>query len=272
MLNELLLLYLRKFKIDYGKQHIEKFVKLPLNKLGIDFKGSYGIRYLLDLTDRIMVQIFIHGSYEKNTVRQVLKLLQPNMTFVDVGANIGTYTLTLSKFLPYGKVISFEPNPKAIKYLKQNIALNNCTNITVEELGLSDQEGEAILYTTSMTEASIYKQKNAAIHETIKLSSLDTYCKNNNIDHIDVLKIDIEGHEVKCLKGAEEIIRKSKKMILILEIDDNCKLLGIEKNELFNSIIKQGFRGFQPRGYPFTMREIKHLDESYADNIIFVKG
>ena len=125
-------------------------------------------------------------------------------------------------FLQQRNLFHLHLNPKVSTCLNHPIrCFNNFINIKVEELGLSDQDGEAILYTTSMTEASIYKQKNAAIHETIKLSSLDSYCEKNNIHHIDILKIDIEGHEVKCLKGAEEIIRKSKKMILILKLKMN---------------------------------------------------
>ena len=272
MLNDLLLYYLRNFGIDYGKHLVEKRVKLPDNRKGIEFESPNGIKYVLDLTDHVMRQIYLKGVYERNTMRHLLKLAKPNMTFMDVGANIGAYTLTMAKHLTKGNVISFEPNPRTIKYLQRNIDLNGLKNIRIVDIGLSDKEEEVILYTSSLTTASINKGKNTGETEKIKLTTLDLFCRENKIEQIDLIKIDIEGHEAKCLKGAEEIIDKSKQMVLIMEIDDNCKAVGLEKNELFHSITDRGFKGFKPRGYPFAMEEIKDLSEDYVDNIIFVKG
>jgi len=272
MINDLILYYLRNFKIDYGKHIFEKQVKLPENRKGIEFENPDGIKYVLDLTDHVMRQIYLKGVYERNTMRHLIKLARPDMTFMDVGANIGAYTLTMAKHLKQGKVISFEPNPRTINYLQRNIDLNGFKNIRIVDVGLSDKEEEVTLYTSSLTTASINKGKNTSEVEQIKLTTLDKFCSENNISSIDLIKIDIEGHEAKCLKGAEQMIAKSKEMVLIMEIDDNCKAVGLEKNELFHSITDKGFKGFKPRGYPFKMEEIKDLSEDYVDNIIFVKG
>ena len=271
MKNDLLLYYLRNFPVDYGKLFLEKKVKFPANKSGVEFNSPNGIKYVLDLNDHVMRQIFLKGVYERNTLRHLKKLARPDMTFVDVGANIGAYTLNMSKFLTNGRVISFEPNPRAVKYLKRNIELNNFKNVQLVEAGLSDKEEEAILYTASLTTASINKGKDSPEQEQIKLTTLDLFCRKNGVNNIDLIKIDVEGHEVKCLEGAAEIIDKSKQMVLIMEIDDNQKKLGLEKNDLFNSVIKKGFKGFLPKGFPFAMKEIKKMDESYKDNIIFIK-
>lgn len=225
----------------------------------------------MDTTDHVMRQLFLMGRYEKNTIRHVLKLSQPGDLFVDIGANIGAYSVVLAYQLKKGKVIAFEPNPRALEFLEKNIALNNLKNIQIERKGLSDKVEDATLYSPSLTTASINKHQDSDVKSSIELTTLDLYCRSNGIDNIDILKIDIEGNEFKCLEGAKEIIGKSRNMKLILEIDDNCLNVGMKKEDLFNYVMEMGFRAFLPKGYPFAMKEISSLSEDYKDNIIFVK-
>lgn len=271
-MNQALLNYLRKFPIDYGKTFLESKINLPLAERDFEYKSSNGIKYYLNLKDHVMRQIFLRDIYEKNTIRHLVKLVKPGMTFIDVGANVGAYTLNIGRLLTEGKVFSFEPNPRAIKYLKKNIELNGLKNTQVLELGLSDREETAVLNTPSLTTASINKHTTSQETETIKLTTLDKFCKENSLDNIDLIKIDTEGHEMKCLKGASEIIEKNKKLILVVEIDDNCTTAGYTKEELFNYITNMGFKGFSPKGYPFDKKEIKSLSKEFADNIIFIKN
>lgn len=268
-MNKLLLNYFRHFPIDYGKHLLINHIKLPEEV--IYYTGNDGVKYKLDPRDHVMSQIYLRGVYEKNTIRHLLKLIKPGDIFVDVGTNIGAYSLVIGKNLPTGKVISFEPNPKALAFLEENIKLNKLNNIQVNKMGLSDKNETAVLFTPSLTTASINKHQNSGEKSTIELTTLDEFCEKNNITNIDILKIDIEGHEFKCLEGAKDIISKSKKMILIMEIDDNCLNIGMKKEDLFNYVIQLGFKAFLPKGYPFSMKEVNTLPNDYKDNIIFIK-
>ena len=271
MLNKLLLYYLRRFPVDYGKNLVKDYVKLPSEKHNVEFKSPNGIMYYLDLTYHVMRCIYLMGIYERNTIRHLIKLINPGMTIVDVGANIGAYTLVLSKHLSGGQIYSFEPNPRTLKFLKKNIEINQVKNVNVIEFGLSDCEETAMLNTPSLSQASINKFKTSDQVEAIKLITLDKFCSENNINNIDILKIDIEGHEKKCLDGSAGIIDKSKNIIIIMEIDQNCYEAGYKKEFLFNYLINKGFTGFLPRGWPFKMKKITSFNENYQDNIIFIK-
>lgn len=267
-----ILWYLRYFPIDYGKELIDKLVDLPIKENNLLFKAPGGNQYKLDLKDHVMRQIFLRGIYERNTYRHLSKLIKPEMTFVDAGANIGAYTLNIGKLLTKGEVFSFEPNPRALVYLKENIKINKLNNINVVEMGLSDKDEIVALYTPSLTTASINKNQASSEKEVIQLTTLDAYCSKHNISNVDVLKIDTEGHEMKCLTGANDIIKQTKKMILVVEIDDNCERAGYSREELFDFIIHLGFKAYKPRGAPFGLKQIDCIPHLHNDNIIFLKG
>ncbi|MFD1552694.1 hypothetical protein DNU06_08985 [Putridiphycobacter roseus] len=268
-MSKIILNYLRRFPIDYFKNHLIKYVKLPEGD--IIYKSYTGLKYKLNLKDHVMKQVYLMGIYEKNTFRQLSKYVKTTDTFVDVGANIGTYTLGLSSLIKKGRIISFEPNPRALVYLEENIKMNQIENITVNAVGLSNKDETLTLYTPHLTGASIHKFKDSDQQETISLTTLDSYCKKNNINNIDILKIDIEGHEFKCLQGAVNIIKKSKNMILIVEIDDNCLKANISKEDLFEFIQNMGFNAYLPKAFPFGLKKIDKLPFDYKDNIIFRK-
>jgi FkbM family methyltransferase len=267
--NDLLLGLLRHFPIDHGKDRLARFVQLP--KEPVIYTDPSGIIWHLDPGDHVMRQLFLHGQYERNTLRHLKKLSRPTDLFVDVGANIGAYSLVMSRELSKGHVLSFEPNPRTLKFLYKNIALNHFGNISVEPIGLSDKPGSMTLFTPSLTQASLHKHKGSTEQENIRLTTLDQYCSDNDIRSIDILKVDIEGHEVNFLKGAQEIISRSDRMILVMEIDDNCTNVGKSKNDLLHQILNLGFRAFKPTAFPFAMKEILDLEEDYRDNIIFIK-
>jgi len=164
-LNNALLYYLRQFPIDKWKNKIEQFVHLP-DEI-VYFKNQQGISYHLETNDHVMQQIYLRGIYEKNTLHHLIKLTNPSDTFVDVGANIGAYSLVMAQVLKMGKVISFEPNPMALKYLEKNIKMNKFSNITIEKKGLSNKNHNATLYNPSLTTASLYKHQSSKNKETI---------------------------------------------------------------------------------------------------------
>ena len=220
-MNQLILAYLRRFPLPYGKSKLTERVKLPEEK--ITYKNSLGTLFSLDLQDYVMRQMYLYDIYEKNTVRHILKFAKPTDLFVDIGANIGAYSIIMANQLRNGRVISFEPNKRAASFLQENIELNGIRNMTIEPFGLSDKNETAIMYsyTAGMTTASFNKGFDSPLKEEIPLITLDDYCEQNQIGQIDIMKIDVEGHEPKVLEGAKDIISRSKGMKLIMEIDQN---------------------------------------------------
>lgn len=142
------------------------------------------------------------GEYDYNNMQFLRRILtRTRATFVDVGANIGSYTLLASE-VREATIVSLEPHPLTFKWLEQNVRLNGRTNIVCMNLALSDQDGEVQL--TDGEEPSINRlvDGNQASGPVINVEArrLETICNSLKITP-DVVKIDVEGNEPAVLDG-----------------------------------------------------------------------
>jgi FkbM family methyltransferase len=274
MLNNLLLAYMRHFPIDYGKSFFRRFIKVPDGN--IIYKTRYNAKFRLYLDEYQMKEIYCYNLYEKNTITNLVKLLKPNFTFIDVGANAGFYSVIVSKHLHAGKVYSFEPSSFIIERLKENVALNNCSNIIINQLGLSDKEEVLNLSFTGNNTggATVYKKAGSTEYsEKINLIPFDDYYSLNRIGKIDVIKVDIEGGELGFLKGAEKAIAENFRLIVVLEMmDEHFRAAGYSAGHLFDYMRNLGFTAYLPKPFPFGMVKVKGMPKNHFDNIIFLRG
>lgn len=138
--------------------------------------------------------------------------------FVDIGANIGKYTIKMSKMLKQkGKVIAIEPEPSNLKILKKNILLNNLVrynNLIVKAVACSDKEGIFNLYLNKEHEGSHSLSRKTENKIKVKLEKLDSIIKKLKLKRVDLIKIDVEGAELEVLKGAKNTIKKYKPKII----------------------------------------------------------
>ncbi len=138
-----------------------------------------------------------------------------NIVIFDVGANRGGYTAEVLKRLPSAQIHSFEPAQKTFEILRENIHSNR---VVLNNCGLSDKESEEILYYNAEASgmASIYKRPleyagvSFSKSEKVRLDTIDNYCKRNGIEFIHLLKLDVEGHELSVLKGAQKMLEERK--------------------------------------------------------------
>jgi FkbM family methyltransferase len=140
-----------------------------------------------------------------------------NPVIFDVGANIGGYSKVVSEIFKDMCVIhAFEPSQKTFNEAAS--LLKSKPNIILNNLGLSDKEQDLLLFSDMEKSglASVYERRLDHFNlkmdrqEKIHLTTLDNYCKKNNIDHIHFLKLDIEGHELNALHGAKEMFSRGK--------------------------------------------------------------
>jgi FkbM family methyltransferase len=152
---------------------------------------------------------------EKNKIRQYLK---NGDVAVDVGANIGLFSLILSDLVgDSGQVFSFEPIPMLHKKLINNINLNKLTNIVTIESGIGDKDCEIEIFLNpeqSGLSSAIAKPSGNYIPQKINLTSLDKFLKSRK-EKISFIKIDTEGYEPQVLLGAKELIERHKPVIYI---------------------------------------------------------
>ncbi len=146
----------------------------------------------------------------------------------DVGANIGDYSQKIRAGFSKSKIYAFEPNPKTFELLTRNL---DSLTINCQNLGISSKSSLQKIYTysddTSSQHASIYKnvlldlhKANSIIEMEFKNTTLDDFCKINNINYIDFLKIDTEGHELEVLKGGMKMIHENKIGIIQFEFNE----------------------------------------------------
>lgn len=271
----LILQYLRKCPIDYGKAAIAKRIDLSKVRSPYLYTNSMGIQFELHLEEYLMKQIYLYDLYERNSVRYLKKMVKEGAICIDGGANSGFYSLTFARLAgEKGQVHAFEPVSINFDRFKKNASLNRFPQLTLNQVGLSDEAKSMEIHFggNNLGTASLYTQDKGKT-ETIPLRTLDSYCEEKGIEQIDFLKIDVEGAELECLKGAQEVIRRSPNLVLIMEImDANCQRAGYSAEELFQFVTDLGFRGYIPKSWPFGLKPITEMPKDYLDNIFFLRN
>jgi len=177
-------------------------------------------------------EIYINDIYPQDLIKE-------GMRVIDVGANIGAYTiLAAEKVGKNGKVIAIEPEPQNYKQLLENIELNNFQNVIPKNIALTDHEGFTKL------SLSPYPGKHTILFEKDKVGSievpiktLDNLLEELNLNKVDIIKIDAEGAEMPILKGAEKT----------LKVNPNIKI--IVAAEHYKSQIKEVVKFLNEKGF-----------------------
>lgn len=188
--------------------------------------------------------------YEPETTNLILSLLKPGMTFVDIGAHVGYYSLIASRKIgPVGKVFSFEPDPRNYALLTANISANNCTNVIPVQKAIADYTGKGRLFlATYSVSHSLYKDNSIPISLAIEIDvvSLDDYFRQLDWPSVDVIKMDIEGAEIPALRGMRELSSRNPSLKLILEFKPRRILAaGHTVEEFFCVLTELGFTFIQ---------------------------
>ncbi len=173
-------------------------------------------RYMVPAWDRSLApHLLQHRSWEPHLTRYFAGALRPSHTFVDVGANIGYFTILAAARVE--RVIAFEPAARTHRYCAANIALNNLTNVELLHCGLWTDD-------TSLPLSSELSGINAVVgkfddwsHETIQVSALDSLVRSGalRLSRLDHVKLDIEGAELAALAGMRETVTRFRPTIVM---------------------------------------------------------
>ncbi len=206
---------------------IHKRIFAPLNlfkgvKKRIKLKND--ISFELDISDWIQGNLYFLEEYENPELQFVEKSLKKGDVFIDIGANIGLYTLVASKLVgENGKVIAFEPLMQSYHSLKKNVSINSRKNIVLENLAIAEMNTQIDIFynrkAANLGMASSYLNEYSDSHEANAVS-IDLYLKKHPLTSIELIKIDIEGGEYSALVGMKDtLINYTPK--LLLEIDED---------------------------------------------------
>lgn len=197
----------------------------------------------------IAPSLLTRGVYEPFETELIKKILIENMTVVNIGANIGYYTLIAASMVgPNGKVIAFEPEPRNYKLLVENIDKNGYRNVIPIQAAVSDKQGilkfflsESNLGASSLAEKNIAKKGGFIEVET---NLLDNFLSNYTKDcKVDLIQVDAEGSEGLILDGASETISKNDKLKIVMEFWPYAlNNVGTDALGLLRKIEKYGFK------------------------------
>jgi FkbM family methyltransferase len=207
-----------------------------------------GIVWELDLGDLIDRSIYLRSCFEPSTTSALTALSRPGMNALDIGANIGAHTLPLAKHIFPGTVYAFEPMPWARNKLQRNIALNGIANIRVEPLGLSDRPGRHDIHFRSSWRLGDNGRWTSENSESlrpvpIEFATLDSYVRERALPQIDLMKLDVDGYEMKVLRGAIETLRDHRP-ILLMEFGHFVRNVGDDPKELAELLRDAGYQFF----------------------------
>ena len=184
------------------------------------FLKKYNLHLFLDPFN-YLGNVALKEIYEPDTIDLILQNLKKDSIFFDIGANEGFFSLLASKVNYNGKTYAFEPQTQLLPIIERNLIKNNCMNCKIINIGIGEKN-----YTTKINifpevnlGASSIIKKNIFFNKTqlITIQSLDEFVFNNKIhNQIDLIKIDIEGYEVKAIEGMKNLlINKRINTILI---------------------------------------------------------
>ncbi len=190
---------------------------MPLTPFECEFAG---LRYRGDLSSYIDWTIYFYGAYEPGVLaflRDCAAATGPGSVFTDIGANTGQHALFMAPRVE--RVHAFEPWPEALGWLKRNISLNELGNVTVYPFGLGDANGEAPFHSptsanlgTGSFRADVNTNRPAGV---LPVRRGDDVFTASGLDRMDIVKIDVEGLELKVLAGLRETLARLRPVIVL---------------------------------------------------------
>lgn len=239
-----------------GQHRLEKKIKKLQRYLGIGSGGN------------------VENSGEAKIIKMLKKEKSSNLCIFDVGANKGNFVeMALSILRSEDKLTihCFEPSKYTYNLLKQN--LTGSTQVILNNIGLGKEQGEFNLYydepgsgTASLTKRNIdYMGVEFKHCERVSIDTVDHYCEEKNIDFIDLLKIDVEGHELDVLDGAVNMLRKKS----IGKVSFEFGGCNIDTRTFFKDFFcyfqKRHYRLYRitPSGYFFPVDSYKETYEQF---------
>jgi FkbM family methyltransferase len=153
------------------------------------------------------------GSYEIEKRVLFEKTVRRGSVVFDLGGNVGYYALMASALAgPEGRVFTFEPLPRNLRYLKEHLRINRVENVTVVEAVVADRGGTAQFGESTSTSKGHIDPQGAL---TVRTVALDDLIAHGELPRPDLLKIDIEGAEILALRGAEKTLAAAHPVIFL---------------------------------------------------------
>ncbi len=229
-----------------------------------------GYRMILVPSDFLQGEIFWHGEYDGRTIAWLSRALAPDSTFVDVGSHVGYFLLTAAGVARKGRLVGFEPQKALLDQCRRTLDLNGIRNVELFNLALSDTNGTAEFHLShvSNTGMSGLRRPPGEPGEVIPVetATFDSLGLAIPSDKPVFVKIDVEGAELRVLKGMSAFIREMKPVILIELIPELLAAYDTKVSDIHAWLSDMGYHAFRIRA-DGTLEQVEGYPGS--DNMIF---
>jgi FkbM family methyltransferase len=258
-----------------NKSRIKALVRLLRWQIGarllscdVIFPWIYGIKVATRIGETGFTGNIYAGLHEYQEMLFCLHLLKGTELFIDVGANIGSYSLLVSR-ISGCECLAFEPSEETYLRLNINISLNNLQNkITVYKCAVGEKNS-IINFSRGLDTVNHIISENEVIdsHIEVEVRTLDSIL---DLRRPAVMKIDVEGYESKVLLGAENLLQSDLLNVVIMEINGSESRYGFDECNLMERMLDFGFK---PYSYDPFSRDLTLLNSrAQHGNTIFIKN
>jgi len=206
------------------------------------------------------------GLYDFVEMGFLLHFLRKDDIFIDVGANVGVYSLLASGYIG-STTYAFEPIPSTFQNLNENIKINNLqTNTKLFNIGISSQKG-TLIFSNNLDAVNhvLNDENNIKEYIEIPVDTLDNILSEVNPT---LLKIDVEGYETMVIKGAINTLKKQSLKAIIIELNGLSELYKFDEKKIHEKILEEGFKPYTYNPFDRQLIEIKGLGK---DNTIYLR-
>lgn len=226
----------------------------------------------------------IFGVWEPGVERLARAFLRAGDTAIDVGANVGYYTLLMARAVgPSGHVFAFEPSPVTIERLRENVHLNRLDNVTLFQTGASDHRGLSGLSSGSIRNQGRSSMVRGSAEYSVPVAPLDELIEPTVWSRTRLVKIDVEGAESSVIDGMHQgLERLPNQSVILLELSGESEDEYRSSMRVFERLMGLGFDAYIiPNRYDFafylnpgtlTARRTKTLPRGATNDFAFVRG
>jgi FkbM family methyltransferase len=264
----ILLWYARNVPYHRGKQRLSERMRRIFD---VSLEGEYierrgGLLWAINPGDYIQQDLFWSSAKDAADIREALRCMPKGGVMFDLGANFGFYAITIATALRGDcRIYAFEPNPPTMRRFRKNLELNSISGVHPREEGLSDATGHAFVVDQPAHSGAAYLDQAlnsangipAGIHLTTHVTTLDLFCEQQKIDRLDLIKLDIEGAELRSLRGGVETLRRFQPVLLIELNPDTLERDGCSVRDVVVFLEDLGYAIYTVR--PRTRITLEHL-------------
>jgi FkbM family methyltransferase len=244
-------------------QHLSRlFYSLPIAPQYVRLSWGHTLWFPRGFSGRLE---YLAGEYEPEVTQVVMERVREGMIVVDGGANIGYYTLLFSHLVGVsGKVYAFEPDPAMYQALLMNIFRNALSNVEAFDYALGKTSGMALFHALGGVGSGFAQDSDiGGMHIIVQVVALDSLLEGR--ERVDFVKLDVEGTELDCLEGMQNIIAKNPEILVIFEVNLNKLRMG--SDALMNRLKELGLESMYAIEYQFHITNEGDLSKAFDRTI-----